>query len=200
MKILPLSFYQQENVVYLAQQLLGKVIVSEIGGTRTSGIIVETEAYKGPEDKACHAYNNKRTPRTEPMFAEGGIAYVYLCYGIHHLFNIVTGKKDVPHAILIRAIEPLDGVEIMRVRRNKKKIARDLTAGPGCLSQALNINKKQNQISLVDQEVWLEDHQIFYNKNEIIASPRVGIDYAKEYVNKPWRFRVKDSKWTSKPY
>ncbi len=178
--------------------LLGKVLFTKIDNIITAGIIVETEAYSGPEDKASHAYNNRRTQRTKTMYLQGGVGYVYLCYGMHHLFNVVTGSKEVPHAILIRAVEPLHGVEEMLKRRQMKVLKPSLTAGPGALSKALGITKVHDGCSLLQSPIWVEDHGICVSKKEIIASPRVGIDYAEEYKDMPWRFRLKNSIWTSK--
>jgi DNA-3-methyladenine glycosylase len=135
------------------------------------------------------------------MFAEGGKAYVYLCYGIHHLFNIVTGEADMAHAILVRAVEPVDNLEAMLARRKMEKVKRQLTAGPGVLSQALGIRKEHTGTDLLNRKspIWIEDRGLHFSEENITASPRVGIAYAKECANWPWRFRVKDSKWTSKP-
>jgi len=195
--IIPSSYYQSSDVVSIAQDLLGKVLVTRFDGKLTTGIIVETEAYKGPEDKACHAWNNKRTPRTEVMFHQGGISYVYLIYGIHHLFNVVTGKEDEPHAVLIRGIQPLEGLEVMLERRNMLKPAYRLTAGPGVLSKALGINKEANQLDLTNPLLCIENQGMLLKQPEIIASPRVGVDYAGEDAKLPWRFRIKDNPWTS---
>jgi len=193
---LPESFYIREDVIQLSKELLGKVLVTHIDGIITSGMITETEAYHAPEDKASHAYNNRRTPRTEVFYNTGGIGYVYLCYGIHNLFNVVTNKQDIPHAILIRAVEPLEGIDHMMQRRKKVKLDKTLTAGPGALSQALGINKIHNKISLLGETVWIEDRSI--KVESIIATTRVGIDYAEEYIDKPWRFYIKGNKWVSK--
>ncbi|MEL7119718.1 MAG: DNA-3-methyladenine glycosylase [Bacteroidota bacterium] len=197
---LPKSFYLQEDVVDLAQQLLGKVLVSNIDGNRTSGIIVETEAYRGRDDKAAHSYNNKRTKRTSIMFEEGGVCYVYLIYGIHALFNVIIGPKDQADGVLVRAIEPLEGIDQMLHRRNMQHAHPQLTAGPGVLTKALGITTQHNGLDLSDPDsyIWIEDHYIKYTSDEIIASPRVNIDYAEESVDWPWRFRIKTSKWTSK--
>ena len=121
MSVLPFEFYQRSNPVLIAKELLGKSLVTQINGIQTSGIIVETEAYKAPQDKASHAYGMRRTARTKTMFEPGGRAYVYLCYGIHHLFNVVSGPLNMPHAILIRAVEPQSGTEKMLLRRKMKK-------------------------------------------------------------------------------
>jgi DNA-3-methyladenine glycosylase len=193
---LPISFYLRENVQQISQELLGKVLVSWIDGKLTSGIITETEAYQAPEDKASHAFNNRKTQRTEVFFMEGGIGYVYLCYGIHHLFNVVTNQKEIPHAILIRSLEPLDGIDVMMSRRKKIKPDKTLTTGPGALSQALGINKLHNKIALSGNLLWIEDRNI--DVKDICSTSRVGIDYAEEYKDKPWRYYIKDNKWVSK--
>lgn len=198
-KRLDKAFFTRTDVVQLSQELLGKYLVTRINGHLASGKIVETEAYRAPDDKACHAWMNRRTNRTEIMFAEGGKAYVYLCYGIHHLFNVVTAKKDMAHAILVRAVEPADNIPLMLKRRNQKKITRRLTAGPGTLSQALGITTSHSGIDLTAAKspIWIEDRDEAITTDNIIASPRVGIGYAEECVDWPWRFRIKDSKWTS---
>ena len=195
--MLPKSFYQREDVLQISKELLGKHLVTNFDGIRTVGKIVETEAYRGPEDKACHAYNNRRTKRTETMFAKGGVAYVYLCYGIHHLFNVVTGKQDVPHAILIRAVEPVEGMDVMLARRKFTKIKTTLTAGPGTLTKALGITTAHDTLDLTGNQIWIEDTGEEIKEKNIIASPRVGVAYAQEDALLPWRFRVKNSKWTS---
>jgi DNA-3-methyladenine glycosylase len=192
------AFYTREDAITISKELLGKFLVTCIDGRLTSGMIVETEAYLGAEDKASHAYGNRRTKRTEPFYKEGGIAYVYLCYGIHYLFNIITNKAEIPHAVLIRAVEPSDGIDIMLERRKKAKLTPELTAGPGALSVALGISARHNETDLLENEIWVEDRGGVVNENEIIASPRVGVAYAKEYALKPWRFRVKDNPYTSK--
>jgi len=193
---LPESFYIREDVIQLSKELLGKVLVTYIDGIITSGMITETEAYHAPEDKASHAYNHRRTPRTEVFYNTGGIGYVYLCYGIHNLFNVVTNKENIPHAILIRSVEPLEGIDHMMQRRKKVKLDKTLTAGPGALSQALGINKIHNKVSLLGDTVWIEDRTI--EVEDIVATTRVGIDYAEEYIDKPWRFYIKGNKWVSK--
>ncbi len=191
------SYYQRKNVSVMARDLLGKVLFSHVNDSLTSGIIVETEAYSYKE-KGCHAYNNLRTRRTEVMFREGGIAYVYLCYGIHQMFNIVTNKKEKPEAILIRALEPLEGQEMMMTRMNRTSASR-ITSGPGKLTKALGIDRSMNGISLTDDEIWLEDRGIKFAMKEIVSTKRVGIAYAGDDANLPWRFYVKDSPWISRP-
>jgi DNA-3-methyladenine glycosylase len=195
---LPKEFYLREDVIQISKDLLGKYLFTKIDGKLTGGMIVETEAYMAPEDKASHAVNNRRTPRTEIFFQEGGVSYVYLCYGIHYLFNIVTNEKDTPHAVLIRAIEPIEGIETMLSRRRKTKATYDLTAGPGSLSMALGITSKHNGLDLLGKTIWVEDKGIEIIEKNIIKSPRVGVSYAQEYASKPWRFRIKDNPWCSK--
>lgn len=196
---LPRLFYTSEDVVSVSKALLGKVLCTNLDGVLTTGIIVETEAYHGPEDKASHAFGGRRTTRTEIMYAQGGTAYIYLCYGIHHLFNVVTATKDVPHAILIRAIEPLEGVELMMQRRNMSVLHHRLTAGPGALSVALGLNVGLSGTDMLqkDSAIWIEDRRIAFSKNQITASPRVGVSYAGEWAQKSWRFRVKGNAWVS---
>ena len=151
------EFYVRPSVVQIAKDLLGKYLLTRLEDTVTGGIIVETEAYAGPEDRASHAYNSRRTSRTEIMFHEGGVAYVYLCYGIHHLFNIVTNVEGIPHAVLIRALEPTDGVELMLHRRNMKEVSLKFSGGPGTLTQALGIKTTHTQTDLTGEQIWLED-------------------------------------------
>ena len=191
------AFYTRSDVTIIARELLGKVLCTNIDGTLTSGIIVETEAYSQRE-RASHAYGGRRTARTETFYNDGGISYVYLCYGIHHLFNAITNFSDTADAVLIRAIEPLDGVEQMLARRDMDKIAHRIAAGPGSVSKALGIDKTHNGLSLSDEPIWIEDRNIKYKRSQIIASPRVGVDYAGEDAKLPWRYRVKDSLWVSK--
>lgn len=197
---LPYSFYQQEDVVSLAIQLLGKQLFTFIDGKLTGGIITETEAYNGITDKASHAYGNRFTPRTASMYEAGGVTYVYLCYGIHHLVNIVTGIKNKPQAILIRAIEPTEGVDIMLARRNMDHLAPRMTAGPGSLAKALGIDKNLNAKDLLGDEIWIEDHGIQIKPELIVSSPRVGVDYAEDHALLPWRFYIKGNRYVSKPW
>lgn len=196
--MLPQSFYKRTDVVKIARELIGKVLVTNFNGEYTSGIIIETEAYAGVGDKASHAYGNRRTQRTEKMYMEGGAAYVYLCYGIHHLFNVVTNIKDVPHAILIRALEPLDGIELMLERRGKEKQDNTLTSGPGALSVAMGINTKHSGVSLLENDIYIEDRGIKILGKDIVAATRVGVGYAKEDALLPYRFFVKGNKYVSK--
>jgi len=196
--ILPESFYERKDVVKIARELIGKVLVTNFDSVKTSGIIVETEAYAGASDKASHAFGNRRTNRTEVMYAHGGISYVYLCYGIHHLFNVVTNVKDVPHAILIRAIEPLEGIEAMLERRGKEKLTPVLTAGPGAMSMALGILTRHTGLPLSGPDIYIEDRNINIRKADIISGTRVGVDYAAEDALLPYRFWLRDNKYVSK--
>ncbi|WP_353145794.1 DNA-3-methyladenine glycosylase [Chryseobacterium sp.] len=196
---LPLSYYSNQDVLFLAQDLLGKVLFTEVNGEITAGIIVETEAYFGTKDKASHAYGGRRTNRTEPLYSHGGISYVYLCYGIHHLFNVVTSVEDDPHAVLIRAVEPLIGKEIMESRRSMPASRAAISSGPGSAAKALGIDKSFNKKNLGGNEIWIEDHSIQYSSENIIASPRIGVAYAQEDALLPWRFFVKNNKYVSKP-
>ena len=177
------SFYQRSDVVQIARELVGKVLYSSMDGQVTAGMIVETEAYNGVVDRACHAFGGRRTARTEVMFRAGGVAYVYLCYGMHHLLNIVTGPQDMPQAVLIRALKPLEGLDVMLLRRKGKE---PLTSGPGTVAQALGITTKHSGVSLLGNTIWIEDHGIAIPN--IVTSPRIGVDYAGEDALLPYRF------------
>ena len=194
---LPKSFYTRSDVTLIARELLGKVLCTNIDGILTSGIIVETEAYSQRE-RASHAFGGKRTTRTEVFYSEGGLSYVYLCYGIHYLFNVITNRADIADAVLIRAIEPLEGIEEMLLRRDMDKIAHRIAAGPGSVCKALGIDKSHNALPMIENRVWIEDRGITYKKSKVIASPRVGVDYAGEDAKLLWRYRVKDNPWVSK--
>lgn len=183
---LPRSFYSGTDVVSIARCLLGKVLVTRLDGGTTAGIISETEAYAGPGDRASHAYAGRRTPRNEVMYAEGGTAYVYLCYGIHHLFNVVTNSSGIPHAVLIRAIHPLEGIDVMRARRGTR--ARLSTGGPGTLTQALGIRTSHNGTDLLGDTIYIEDRSITVPERIIISGPRIGVDYAGDDAALPYRF------------
>lgn len=196
MKKLPLSFYLRNDVVKISQELLGKVLVTNWDGEYTSGRIVETEAYEGELDRASHA-SKGRTPRTEVMFGEGGKAYVYLCYGIHQMFNIVTSKEGIPHAILIRAVEPLEGVDIMLERTGKKKLDHTLTRGPGNVGKAFGFHTSQCGFSLTSDELFIADDGFNVTKDMMVASPRIGVDYAGEHAEWHYRFFIKGSKYVS---
>ncbi len=181
------DFYANPDVVDIARALIGKVLCTQINGQFTSGMITETEAYCGRNDKACHANNNVRTKRTEIMYGEGGHAYVYLCYGIHYLFNVVTNINGLADAVLIRGIEPLDGKEIMIHRRNT---AKNLTDGPGKLTKALGISMSHYGLDLLGDTIWIEDNTNSIDPEKIKISKRIGVDYAMEDAEKPWRFYI----------
>jgi len=199
MNRLPKSFYLRQDVVKISRELIGKKLVSRFDGRRTAGIIVETEAYLGEIDRASHAYGLRRTARTEVMFAEGGLAYVYLCYGIHHLFNVVVSPKGIPHAILIRALEPAEGIDIMLERCQKPRLDHTLTSGPGNLTRALGITTKQTGLSLIkNSPVWIEDNGMKILPAQIVACTRVGVAYAKEDALLPYRFILKDNPYVSR--
>lgn len=195
---LPRDFYQRDDVVQISRDLIGKVLCTRINGKYTTGRIVETEAYDGRNDKACHAHLNKRTKRTEVMYGKPGHAYIYLCYGIHHLFNIVTNREGLADAVLVRGIQPLEGIEHMLERRNKSKLVPAVGNGPGILSQALGITTDLYGTDLLGDRIWIEDRASAIPPGDIEASPRIGVDYAGEDANLPWRFTLKSSKWVSR--
>ena len=184
------DFYRRDDVVAISADLLGKVLCTRLRGTLTKAVITETEAYAGVTDRASHAYGNRRTKRTEPMFGEGGAAYVYLCYGLHHLFNVVTNERDKPDAVLIRAGVPFAGIETMLRRRNKKKEDPTLLAGPGSLARALGIATGHSGTSLLGSRIWIEDRGIEIDPDAVLVGPRVGIDYAGDDAKRPYRFRA----------
>lgn len=189
------SFYQRQNVVLIAKELIGKVLVTSVNGLLTSGVIVETEAYSYRE-RGCHAHRGI-TERNKVMFEPGGVAYVYLCYGIHQMMNVVTNKENRAEAVLIRALQPLEGLDVMRHRMSVKTENR-ITSGPGKLTKALGIDRKQNGQSLGGSEIWIENRNIKVAKGRIMALPRIGIDYAGEDARLPWRFTLSGSEWVSK--
>jgi DNA-3-methyladenine glycosylase len=192
-KVLPQSFYLREDVTAISRDLLGKVLCTEIGGERTCVVITETEAYAGITDKASHAYGDRRTRRTEPMYGHGGAAYVYLCYGIHHLFNVVTNVAGVPHAVLVRAGRAHSGLPVMLERRGKPAPDRSLLAGPGSLARALGITTALTGSSLLDGPIRIEDHGLCVDDARVSVGPRVGIDYAAEDAGRPYRFRLQEN-------
>jgi DNA-3-methyladenine glycosylase len=194
---LPISFYTRSDVVQVARDLIGKYVCTRIDGILTAGRIVETEAYSGENDMACHANAGKRTPRTEIMYHEGGVAYVYLIYGMYALFNVITNVAGKADAVLLRAIEPTDGIPEMLLRRQHSRLSPKLTAGPGVLTRALGIQTAHYSTALTGELIWLEDRQEATCKDQVMASPRVGVAYAGEDARHPWRFRLQGSPWTS---
>ena len=198
-KRLSRRFYQSSDVTTLAKALLGKFLVTEINGFRCSGMIVEAEAYRGPDDRACHAYMHRRTPRTEVMFEPGGVAYIYICYGMHHMMNVVTGPKDSAHAILIRALEPTEGIKVMAQRRNLPESDLRLAKGPGALALAMGLTKEMNGAVLHSESspVWIEDRGIQLTQTQICCSPRIGVESAGEAAHWLWRYFIKGNKFVS---
>lgn len=188
---LPADFYLRDDVVQVSRDLLGKVLCTKINGAVTKAVITETEAYAGIGDRASHAFGDRRTKRTEPMYGPGGHAYVYLCYGIHHLFNVVTNVEGVPHAVLVRAGRPRAGVETMVSRRGKQKADSQLMAGPGTIAQALGITTALTGANLRSKMIWIEDHDIAVASNDVTVGPRVGVDYAADDAERPYRFRIR---------
>ena len=196
MKKLPLSFYLRDDVVQIAKELIGKVLVTNWNGKFTSGRIVETEAYAGEIDKASHA-SKGMTPRTKVMYGEGGKAYVYLCYGIHQMFNIVTNKAGTPHAILIRGVEPLEGIDIMLKRTGKKKFDETIARGPGNVGKAFGFHTSQCGVSLIDDELYILDDGYKVSNSMIATSKRIGVDYAGDHAEWHFRFYLKGNKFVS---
>jgi len=193
--ILPYDFYQRSNVLEVAKDLLGKVLCTAFEGDLCKGRIIEVEAYNGKNDKACHANKGRRTARTEIMYKEGGCGYVYLCYGIHHLFNVVTNTKNNADAVLIRALQPIVGMDVMtkRLKSNNKK----LTNGPGILSKSMAITTQHTGIFLGQPPIWIEEGDVIVN-TDIVETTRIGVGYAEEDALLPWRFYMKDNPWVSK--
>jgi len=190
---LSLDFYRRSDVVQIAKELLGKVLYTRRDGKVTGGIITETEAYAGITDRASHAFNNRRTQRTEIMYAQGGVAYVYLCYGIHHLFNVVTNREDIPHAVLIRSIKPYSGIDTIIRRRGLPPdylsgSKRGICTGPGTVSQGLGIKTVDSGVDLAGSMIWIEDKGIRVQKKNILETPRIGVDYAGADALLPYRF------------
>jgi DNA-3-methyladenine glycosylase len=196
-KKLSRDFYTRTGTLRIARELLGKLLVVPLeDGRRVSGMIVETEAYRGPLDKASHAYGHRRTARTESMYGTGGMAYVYFIYGMYYQFNVVTNIAGTPHAVLIRALEPVEGLDVMRERRPVRR-DKDLTSGPGKLCIAMGIDRSFDRADLLGDKLWLEEHK-HVTSRQIASGPRVGIDYAEEYAIKPWRFWLRDNIYVSR--
>jgi DNA-3-methyladenine glycosylase len=195
---LPLEFYNHNDVLSITRNLLGKYLFTCIDGVVAGGYIVEAEAYNGVIDKASHAYGNRQTNRTKIMYMQGGIAYVYLCYGIHEMFNVVTSVEGEPHAVLIRGIVPTDGIDVMMARRNLSVFKPTITNGPGSVARALGITRQMNANSLDGDVIWIEDRGLSFTDEEIVAAPRIGVDYAKEDALLPYRFYVKGSPFAKK--
>lgn len=190
--ILPVYFYTRENVVEIAKELIGKILISTINGKLTGGIICETEAYAGTSDKACHAYNFRRTPKNEVMYWKGGCAYVYFTYGLHYLFNVVTNLENIPEAVLIRGIIPITGFDTILKRRKKTYLYEEICIGPACVTEALAITKKHNGSSLLKGPIFILNNDIIHIPPSIIENtPRIGVEYAQEDSLLPYRFVIK---------
>ena len=197
MKKLPLSFYARKDVVTIARELIGKIIITRFGGKITSARIVETEAYVGITDRASHSFGSRRTARNEHMYSSAGTAYVYICYGLHQMLNIVTNDRDVPDAVLIRAVEPIAGIDIMLQRTGKKTADKTLTRGPGNVGKALGIFKHHSGNHLLGNEIYLMDDHTKIPGENIGISARIGVESAGADALRPYRFYVKGNKYVS---
>lgn len=197
LKKLDRSFYSRKNVLQIAKDLLGKILITQLNGIRSSGRIVETEAYAGIDDRASHAYGGKRTTRSEHLYGNPGTVYVYICYGMHHLFNVITNKKDIPHGVLIRALEPMEGVDEMLNRSGKLTADYTLTKGPGNLSRAMGMNKNHSGGNVFSEEIFIADDGLRYKKNEIVTTKRIGVDGAGKDANLLYRFIVRGNPYVS---
>ncbi|MCQ2280625.1 MAG: DNA-3-methyladenine glycosylase [Bacteroidales bacterium] len=190
MKRLQKSYFLQHDVLSISRDLIGKYLFSIREGQIAGGIISEVEAYNGTGDKACHAYGGRRTRRNEMMYHEGGVAYVYLCYGMHALLNFVTNEADIPDAVLIRSIIPTHGEELMLQRTHKKQVSPQITCGPGRVTKALGITTEDNGCSLTEDKLWIEDRGLIIPDDKILITPRIGVDYAEEDAKLPYRFLI----------
>ena len=196
-KKLSREFYTRADVLAVARDLLGKkLVVPTRSGGRVAGLIVETEAYRGPEDRASHAFGGRRTQRTETMYGNGGTAYVYFIYGMYNQFNVVTNVADTPHAVLVRALEPVEGLDVIR-RRRRGRSEYEMTSGPGRLCIAMGIDRGLDKADLLGDRVWIEEG-VSISPRQIARGPRIGIDYAEKWVSKPWRFWIKDNPFVSR--
>ncbi len=197
MKKLPLSFYARKDVATIAKELIGKILVTNFDGVITSGMIVETEAYVALTDRASHSFGGRRTPRNEHMYAGPGTAYVYICYGLHQMMNIVTNEKNIPDAVLIRAVEPLEGIDIMLRRTGKKTLDATLTRGPGNVGKALGIFKRHSGNHLSGKEMYITYGNILIREDQIGVSKRIGVESAGKDALLPYRFYLKGNKYVS---
>ena len=186
------DYFLTDDVVAVARDLIGKSLFTMVDGQLAGGVICETEAYKGTNDRASHAFGGRRTKRNEMMYHEGGVAYVYLCYGMHHLLNFVTNAMDIPDAVLIRGIVPTHGEELMLHRTGKRKITRDIGIGPGKVSKLLGITVEDNGLSLCGDRLWIEDRRLLVPDSAIQVTPRIGVDYAGEDAKRPYRFVMRE--------
>ena len=197
MKKLPLDFYDRDDVILIARELLGKIVITQFSGILTSGRIMETEAYIGISDRASHSYDGKRTTRNEHMYAGPGYSYVYICYGIHQMLNIVTNKKGIPDAVLIRALEPLSGIEQMLLRTGKNDGDKTLTRGPGNVGKAMGISSSHSGLSFRSKELFIADDLFILQEKEIGSSSRIGVESAGEAALYPYRFYIRGNRFVS---
>jgi len=191
------SFYDRKDVVLIAKELLGKILVTRIDDIRTAGRIVETEAYAGVNDRASHGFGGRRTARSEHLYGGPGTVYVYMCYGTHALFNVITNKKGIPQGVLVRALEPLEGIGYMLKRTGKPVADFTITKGPGNLSRAMGLSKLHTGGNLFSKEVFIEDDGLRYKKDQVVTTKRIGIESAREDAELPYRFIVKGNPYVS---
>ena len=197
MKKLPIQFYERKDVLLIAKELIGKIIVTNFEGTITSGRIIETEAYVGLTDRASHSFGGKRTTRNEHMYSVAGTVYVYICYGMHHLFNVVTNETNLPDAVLIRAVEPITGIDTMLKRTGKPKLDNTLTKGPGNEAKALGISKRKYKKKLDNDEIYIADDGFKIAETTIGISRRIGVEGSGDAALLPYRFYVKENVFVS---
>lgn len=197
LKKLPIDFYNRNDVVQIARELLGKIVITNMEGIVTSGRIVETEAYRAIIDKASHSYAGRRTARNEHMYLQGATTYIYICYGIHQMLNVVTNEKEIPDAVLIRAVEPLEGIDTMLARTGKKNLDNSLTKGPGNVGKALGIYKMHSGVSLLGNTIYIAVDDYVTDEKQIGSSNRIGVDYAGPDALLPYRFFIKGNKYVS---
>ncbi|HYJ09059.1 MAG TPA: DNA-3-methyladenine glycosylase [Polyangiaceae bacterium] len=194
---LPRAFYARP-VLTVAREVIGKLLVHESSQGLLVGRIVEAEAYRGPEDRAAHSWGGRRTPRTEVMYGEPGLAYVFFVYGMHWHLNLVTTRAGAPHAVLLRAIEPLQGADLMAHRRGVPASHVNLSNGPGKLCQALGVDRRHYGLDLTaGSELFLSEGP-GVARGRLGRSPRIGVDYAEDWAEKPWRFFERDNRWVSR--
>lgn len=192
------EYYKNPDVFFLAQDLLGKILFTKKNGAITAGIITETEAYFGKEDKASHAYGGRQTSRTEVMYEPGGFSYIYLCYGIHYLFNIVVSQENDPKSVLVRSVEPYEGLSVIERRRNRPASDKSISSGPGSVCKALGIDMTFNRKPLTGEDIWIEDSELQYGADDIASTPRIGVAYAGEHALLPLRFYLRNNRYVSK--
>ena len=191
------SFYLRSDTVSVARALLGKlIVVPDPNGQRLSGMIVETEAYLGVVDRAAHTFGGRRTPRNESTYLVGGHAYVFFVYGMYFQLNVVTGPADHPNVVLIRAVEPIEGIELMRMRRGEMR-DKNLTSGPGKLCIAMGIDRTFDGEDLLGDRIWIEDYRRV-SDDQISAGKRIGIDYAGDDRDRSWRFWMANNEYVSR--